>query len=269
VVSFGARAHDFGRGDAAFIAECALRGGVSCLQLAPAKALADCPPPPEPMEEAWAARVAATLGSRGISVAVLGCYVDICGPDPLSRRAAVDRLAHNLSIAHRFGARVVGTETPLSGGEPAEAIRSLRDSVAELLPLAECSGSLLCIEPVWGHALSSPRAMAALLEEIASPALCVILDPVNLVDPSSAEEPERRALEALDLFAERVRAVHAKDFTIAGGAKVPAIPGTGLMDWKRLAPAIAAAAPAAPFIVEEQDGPGLAAGLALLRSALA
>jgi L-ribulose-5-phosphate 3-epimerase len=96
MASIGARAHDLGRGDAAFIADAAARAGASCLQLAPAKALSDCPAPPAPMEGAWARAVSAALASRGVSVAVRGCYVDLCAPGEASRREAVERLSHNL-----------------------------------------------------------------------------------------------------------------------------------------------------------------------------
>lgn len=266
MVKVGARAHDLGRGDADFIAKAAQAAGASCLQLAPAKCLADCPEPPAPMEPAWASSVAVTLACRGLTVAVLGCYVDLCGPDEASRLAARDRFAHNLSIAHRFGTRVVGSETPLSGGDPASAGKALRETLAFLEPEARKAGSLICIEPVWGHAIHSPRLMAELLGDIGSDSLAVILDPVNLVDPTSGAEGSSFALEALELFGSRVAAVHVKDYRVSGGKKVPARPGEGLMDWRRLAPAIAAAAPGAPFIVEEQDGPGFAAGLKLLAS---
>jgi L-ribulose-5-phosphate 3-epimerase len=269
VVRLGARAHDLGRGDGAFLARAASEAGASCLQLAPAKSLVDCPPPPEPMAPSWARSVAAALAARGVGVAVLGCYVDLCGPSAESRRAARARLSHNLSIAGDFGTRVVATETPLSGGEARAALRFLREAVAPLAEEAEAAGALLCLEPVWGHALSSPRAMAELLSDIGSRALGVILDPVNLVDPGSSAEGASAALEALELFGDRVAAVHVKDYVIKGGSKAPSPPGTGLMDWPRVARAVAAAAPEGlPFIVEEQDGPGFAAGLALIRTIL-
>jgi L-ribulose-5-phosphate 3-epimerase len=268
VVSLGARAHDLGRGDAAYLAAAALAAGASCLQLAPAKALSDCPPPPEPMDADWARGVAAILSSRGIGVAVLGCYVDICAPEERRRGAASERLARDLSIARCFGTRVVATETPLSGGTPGDALECLRIALRSLLPIAERSGALLCVEPVWGHAVATPRAMAELLDGLGSDSLGVILDPVNLVDPKSDAESARAALEAIELFGDRVSAVHVKDYVVRGGIKAPAPIGQGLMDWDRVAKAAARAAPRAPFILEEQDGPGFAEGKALLMSIL-
>jgi L-ribulose-5-phosphate 3-epimerase len=264
VAAIGARAHDLGRGDAAFLAEAAVRAGVSCLQLAPAKALSDCPVPPEPMGEGWARSVGAALAARGIGVAVLGCYVDVCSPDARARVEAVDRLALSLRLAPAFGSRVVATETPLSGGGSAAALASLRDSLRELAALAEGLGATLCVEPVWGHAVDTPREMARLLDAVGSRALGVILDPVNLVDPGSGGDPAAPALEALALFGERVAALHVKDFLLRGGSKARALPGEGLMDWARLVSAASEAAPRAPLILEDQDARGLAAGIALL-----
>jgi L-ribulose-5-phosphate 3-epimerase len=268
VVSIGARAHDLGRGDAAYIASAAAEAGASCLQLAPAKALSDCPPPPEPMRADWARSVSAVLASRGIGVAVLGCYVEICAPGESQRAAAAERIAHNLSMARDFGTRMVATETPLSGGSPGEALEYLRIALRDLLPIAEGSGAILCVEPVWGHAVRTPRAMAELLGGMGSDSLGVILDPVNLVDPDSDAEGARAALEAIELFGDRVAAVHVKDYVVRGGAKSPAPIGLGLMDWPRVAKAAARAAPRAPFILEEQDRAGFAAGRALLKSIL-
>lgn len=264
----GARAHDFGRGDAAFLARAAALAGVSCLQLAPAKALVDCPPPPGPMDAAWARSAAASLAARGIGVAVLGCYVELCSADAAARRSAIDRLSHNLRLAPSFGAACVATETPMGGGSREEGLGFLREALGELLPEAERIGVPLCIEPVWGHAVSSPRAMARLLKEFPSPMLGAILDPVNLVDPLSGEESWFRALEALELFGDRVRALHVKDYVVEGRAKVDAVPGSGLMDWKSVARAAVSVSPNLPFIAEAQDGPGRAAAFAILRSAL-
>jgi sugar phosphate isomerase/epimerase len=268
MADMGARAHDLGRGDASFIAEAARRAGVVCLQLAPAKALADCPPPSEPMVASWAREVAAALAAEGIRVAVLGCYVDLCAPDPPARRAAVERLAHNLSLARAFGTRAVATETPLSGGSALQAGAYLRGALRELVGEAERGGASICVEPVWGHAIDTPRSMAELLEAIGSPFLGVVLDPVNLVDPGSRADPALPALEALALFGDRVVAVHVKDFVLRGGAKAPAVPGKGLLDWGRVARAAVASAPGAPLILEEQDAAGLAAGIEMLAAIL-
>lgn len=264
----GARAHDFGQGDAAFIAGAAAEAGVGCLQLAPAKALVDCPPPPGPMSETWARSVRAALAARGIGVAVLGCYVDACGPGAAARASAAARLAHNLSMASSFGALVVATETPLSGGDRGRALANLRDALRDLVIVAEAHGALLCIEPVWGHAVDTPRAMAELLGSVGSRALGVILDPVNLVDPDCGADPAGPALECLALFGSRVAAVHVKDFTLRGGVKAGIAPGRGLMDWGCVARAAAETAPGAPFILEDQDAAGLREGRSLLQSIL-
>jgi L-ribulose-5-phosphate 3-epimerase len=274
MLRIGVRAHDLGRGKAEFLAETAAAWGASCLQLAPAKALSECPSPPAPMDASWARSVAAALLARGVSVAVLGCYVDLCGPEASSRFASAKMMAHNLSIARDFGTGAVATETPYAGGSLGPGLTNraaldfLRTALRDLLPLAESQGALLCIEPVWGHAVASARDMADLLESSGSRALGVILDPVNLVDPGSAKAASFEAIEALRLFGPRVAAVHVKDFVLREGAKAGARIGTGLMDWSSVARAAAEAAPNAPFMLEGQDSVGFAAGAAFLSSIL-
>jgi len=240
--------------------------GFAILQLAPAKVLPDCPPLPEPMDAEWAAGVRRSLGLSGVRVAVLGCYVDVCGPDDERRELAVRRLSHNLSLAAAFGSPVVATETPLSGGDARECLGRLREELGRLLPEAEAARVALCVEPVMGHAVSTPRAMRDLADELASPALGVILDPVNLVDPGSRADPCGPALEAVEILGGLIKAVHVKDFVVEGGEKRVARIGSGYMDWSRVVPLIAAAAPGAPFIIEDQDSEGRAAGLKLLSS---
>jgi L-ribulose-5-phosphate 3-epimerase len=268
VTPIGVRAHDLGPRDADGLGCAAAALGFGLLQLAPSKALDDCPPPPALMAVEWAAGVRVALLRSSVRVAVVGCYVDICGPDEASRELARKRLSHNLLIAPSLGSRVVATETPLSGGDPADCLRALRGALERLLPEAEAAGVSLCIEPVLGHAVPSPSAMLELAADLASPALGVILDPVNIADPDARREPSMAAADAAESLGGIVKAVHVKDFSIVGGRKAVARIGEGLMDWERLVPAIARAAPQAPFIIEDQDAEGRAAGLSLLRSAL-
>jgi sugar phosphate isomerase/epimerase len=260
----GARAHDFGRGPATEIAAAVADAGALCVQLAPAKAIVDSPAP-EDIEPAWASSVAQAFADRGISVAVLGSYVDVCGPDESSRTLAWARLSRCIELSSSFRTAVVGTETPLSGGSRKAAVGLLLAALERLLPEAERAGVLLCIEPVWGHAIDSPSSMAEIIRLAGSKALGVILDPVNLVDPLADSCPESAALKALDLFGDSVAAVHVKDYALRGNAKESAPPGTGLMDWERVAPAAAIASHNAPFLVEEQSGSGFSMGLSLLR----
>jgi L-ribulose-5-phosphate 3-epimerase len=268
MTAIGVRAHDLPPRDAEGLGAAAASLGFGLLQLAPAKSLADCPPPPEPMSPEWADGVRLALLRSGVGVAVLGCYVDLCGPDPLSREAAGKRLSHNLMLARSFGSSVVATETPLSGGDPKGCALALREALGRLLPEAESAGVALCVEPVHGHAVPTPAAMRELAGDLGSRALGVVLDPVNLVDPSSRTEPWAPALEAVQALGPSIKAVHVKDFSIAAGGKRATRIGEGSMDWARLVPAIAAAAPLAPFIIEDQDAEGMAAGIALLRSLL-
>lgn len=268
MVKIGARAHDFGRSGAADLAARIATAGADCIQLAPAKAIADCPgfdgiAPEE------AAAIAGAFASKGVSVAVLGCYEDVCGRDAASRARGQSLLSRALSLADAFGTKIVATETPLSGCPREEAQGLLLAALEALLQRAEGAGSVLCLEPVWDHAIGTPQAMRDIIDRVGSKALGVVLDPVNLVDPRESSEGSKAALEAIELFGERVAAVHVKDYVLREGSKVAVRPGEGLMDWRKVALAVAAAAPDAPFIVEEQDGPGFAAGRALLRSIFA
>jgi len=264
MAEIGVRAHDLGLSDARGLGKLARSRGFGLLQLAPVKALADCPRPPERIGRAWAEEVRRDLALSRVEVAVLGCYVDICGPGGAERSSAIAALANSIDVAPYLGAPVVATETPLSGGDRADCLARLRSALGLLLPLAESKRVYLCLEPVWGHAVDSPAAMRELVGDLASPAFGLILDPVNLVDPASGSLPAAPALACLGLLGGAIRAVHVKDAAIEEGRKKTVRIGSGIMDWRGLAPEIAAAAPGAAFIIEDQDAQGMAAGLSLL-----
>ena len=106
-----------------------------------------------------------------------------------------------------------------------------------MITTAEKCGSIAAIEAVADqHTVCDIEKIEAVLRRLASPALKVIYDPVNLIpNRGLAGTQEQFFARAFDAFGDAIAAVHAKDFRMAGGVKNGALPaGTGAMDYHAL-----------------------------------
>ena len=113
-------------------------------------------------------------------------------------------MAH-IRFASLLGAGVVGTET----GAPNEAYQfeershseeALAIFIRNLRPVVEYAqkmGVIVAIEPVYKHIVCSPKRARRVLDEIASPNLQIIFDPVNLLDICNYKDREAIIAEAI------------------------------------------------------------------------
>ncbi len=283
MLQIGIRAHDMGQLPAEELANAVSIPGVSAIQLAPSKALV--PPCWDPASLARAERraIAGAFSQRGISVAVLGCYINPVHPNPAARAAGLERFAHHLRTAGDFNCPVVGTETgsidPDCNYHPDTALEStyltLVESVRGLARIAEENGGVTVgIEPVADtHTISTALLMKQLLDDVDSPAIGVIFDPVNMVPDSGVLEQEQIMDACFAAFGSRIVAVHAKDYRIEqdgrGLRKVHPLPaGTGRMDWPGFFRRLQAAGKQDVPVLLENAGPAEAPGaIAHLRDA--
>jgi len=210
---FGVRAHDYGKQAVGDLFRTIADDGWQAVQLAFPKAAAgvdsfsDVSPPL--LKETKAA-----LAKTGLSVAVLGVYVEPSLADEGLRKAQAQILIDALPQAKALGAICVGTETTAIRTQPGvprdDALRALRRSLEEILPVAERLGVNLAVEPVHCHTLHTPQLTRTLLLELPSPRLKIIFDPVNLLRLEDIEEQRSLWERCLDLFGASIVAVHIK-----------------------------------------------------------
>lgn len=257
----GLRAHDFGKQPADMLAETLSAYRTPCIQLAPSKALPGILPKPGALHAADAKRIARAFAAQGISIAVLGCYINPVHPDPDERERQIRRFEGHLELAPDFGCRIVGTETGSlnpdcswhPGTEDEAVFDTLCRTVERLARKAEEFGCVLGIEPVAGqHTLSSIEKTRRLLQRVDSRTVCIIYDPVNLVpDSGLGESWESFFARAALAFGDRIAAVHAKDCVFSGGRKSSALAaGSGELDYPALFGMLRKTAPNAPVILE-------------------
>ena len=197
------------------------------IQLALAKALADAPRPGG-LSPGYARRIRRVLEKRDIAVAVLGCYINPVHPDPEVREAQLRSFEEHLRFARDFGCALVGTETGSRSPdcsfhpdtEKPETFELFRNSLERLVAAAEKCGSIVAIEAVADqHTISTIEKMERIVRSLASPALKVIYDPVNLIPAAGlAEAQETFFTRAFDAFGDHIAAIHAKDFRMEGTA---------------------------------------------------
>jgi sugar phosphate isomerase/epimerase len=162
------------------------------------------------------------LDEHGVHVAVLGCYINPTSPDEAARQASVKRFIEHLKYARAIGADMVGTETGrldanfkiVPGTYTEYCYQLLLKSMREIVDAAEKLGVIVGVEGVATHTLYSPEMMKRFLEDIDSPNVEVILDPVNLLDRNNYTEQEAVIDRAFAYYGDRISAIHVKDFKL-------------------------------------------------------
>jgi len=217
----GVRAHDYGKQSAESLFRAIAGDGWQAVQLAFPKAIAGV--------DAFAgvspplvAETKAALAATGLSVAVLGVYVEPSLVDEAARKAHVRTLIGALAQARALDAACVGTETTSVHAQPgatrAEALRALYRSLEEILPEAERLGVNLAVEPVHHHTLGTPELASKLLRDIASPRLKIIFDPINLLRLEDIEAQQSLWARCMAHFGAEIVAVHIKGAARAADA---------------------------------------------------
>jgi sugar phosphate isomerase/epimerase len=277
MLTIGVRAHDFGTLSPDRLAAAVALPGVSCVQLALSKAVSGIETNPALLGPAGARAVRDAFYGRGVSIAVLGCYINPVHPDPAAREAALRRFEDHLRAAADFGCRIVGTETgsiePDCSFHPDTAKEStfltLVESIRRLARAAEETGSagaVVGVEAVADtHTVSSAALMRRLLDDVGSPSVGVIFDPTNLVPKTGLVNQEALLDECFAAFGDRIVAVHAKDYRIEEGCcgprkNHPLPAGSGELDWVGFFRRLRAAGKAQVPILLENAGPREAPG---------
>ncbi len=213
--------------------------GFACGHLALSKVIDEFPTDDGALTPGLAMYIKKIFAKNDVDIAVLGCYLNLANPNPEKLAKITRRYLAHLRFASLLGCGVVGTETgapnetytavPECHGE--EALRTFIQNLRPVVQYAEKTGVILAIEPVWKHIVYNPARAKRVLQEIASPNLQVILDPVNLLDISNYERQREIVEEAIDVLGDEIAMVHIKDFRAEGGKLVSVGAGLGQMDY--------------------------------------
>lgn len=242
-MNYGMRCHDIcAKNDIDTVLDTVKKNQINQIQLAFGKSFAGYDFGPGHYSPGFAHMIGNKLRERDIHVAVLGCYINPANPDEQKRRLAVDRFIEHLKYARVIGADMVGTETgrysvdfevvPETYTETCYQL--LLKSMREIVDAAEKLGVIVGVEAVHDHTLYSPEMMRRFLEDIDSPNVEAILDPVNLISPENCRNQEEVLSRAFSLYGDRITMLHVKDFRVENGAQVFEHVGDGLFHYEPL-----------------------------------
>lgn len=222
-MEFGMRGHDLRSDNIETLAQQCDLQNVRSLQLALAKSIQNFGP--GLFTPSYARRMKAQLEQKGISVPVLGCYINPSETDPVQLEKNLSYFKENLKYARFLGADLVGLETChySKTGNVAEnnteiAYQHLLKNLRELVAEAEKLGVMIGIEAVHNYVVGTPQKMRRLLDDLASPNVCVILDPVNLFSFQNYQDQDAIMDEAFRLLHNEIAVLHFKDFQLTSSS---------------------------------------------------
>lgn len=229
-IEFGLRGHDIADSfeDMCVTAE---KNKVKKLQFALAKTVSEVNFDEVGYDAQLSKKIKEKLDSHGLHVSVLGCYIDPVAEDKEFLASQLKRFKNFLYYAKDFSADVIGTET--GALETQEKTRSEENYLAFLenfrpiIKEAEKIGVTVGIEPVHCYTIYDPQRMRRFIDDINSPALGVILDVSNMINSVNRHMQSDIINDSFDLFGDKIKAIHLKDFTFDGEEKYFAVAGTG------------------------------------------
>lgn len=241
-MQLGIRLHDIKKAPLEERLAIAHEQGFACGHLALAKVISEYPVNDGALTPGFALYLKKLFAKNELDVAVLGCYLNLANPNEESLAKIKRRYLTNIRFASLLGAGVVGTETGAVNEEykfeernhSDEALDIFIQNVRPVVEYAEKMGVILAIEPVAKHIVCNPKRARRVLDEIASPNLQIIFDPVNLLDHSNYQNREEIFEEAIDLLGEDIAMVHIKDFVVKDNELVSVAAGTGEMDYSQI-----------------------------------
>ncbi|MCD7883475.1 MAG: sugar phosphate isomerase/epimerase [Lachnospiraceae bacterium] len=241
-MQIGIRLHDVKEAPLAERLQTAHEQGFSCAHLALGKVISENPVDDGALTPGYAMYLKKLFAENQLDIAVLGCYLNLANPNPVSLKTTTRRYLTNIRFAAQLGAGVVGTETGAPNEEyrfeeachSEEALELFIKNVRPVVEYAEKMGVILAIEPVYRHIVSTPKRARKVLDAIDSPNLQIIFDPVNLLDISNYQNSDEIFAETIELLGEDVAVMHLKDYRVEGNQLISTAAGTGQMDYSRI-----------------------------------
>ncbi len=189
-MQFGIRLHDAVKAPLEERLKAVREQGFACAHLALSKVISENSVAESALTPGYAMYLKRLFDKYGLDVAVLGCYLNLANPDAGKLKAIQDKYMANIRFAAHLGAGVVGTETGAPNLEykfeeacwNEESLQIFINNLRPVVKYAEQMGVLMAIEPVVRHIVCNPVRARRVLDEINSPNLRIILDPVNLLE---------------------------------------------------------------------------------------
>lgn len=242
IMRIGIRAHDVAYAPLDELIPNIHKQGFHCMHIALTKSIKEFKPGVETMTPGLAMYIKELCAENNVDVAVLGCYLNLCNPNPEKHKEIVEKYKAHIRFASILGCGVVGTETGAVNEEykyePAnhsdEALQCFIDNLRPIVKYAEQFGVIVAIEPVWKHIVNTVERARKVLDAIDSPNLQIIFDPVNLLYVGNIDKQDEIIEKAFDLLLKDIAVVHCKDYVVEGDELKSIAAGTGGLNYPLL-----------------------------------
>lgn len=216
--------------------------GFKCMHIALSKSIKEFKPDICTMTPGLAMYMKELCIENKVDIAVLGCYLNLCNPDPEQHKQIVEKYKAHIRFASVLGCGVVGTETGAVNVEykyePAnhteEALNLFIENLKPIVKYAEQFGVIIAIEPVWKHIVCTIERARKVLDAINSPNLQIIFDPVNVLYTGNIDRQDEIIEQAFDLLRDEIAVVHCKDYVVEGDELKSIAAGTGGLNYPLL-----------------------------------
>lgn len=216
--------------------------GFHCMHIALKKSIKDFQVSDATLTPGLAMYMKELCTDNKVDVAVLGCYLNLANPNKEALQKTYKTYEANIRFASILGSGVVGTETGAVNEEykyePAnhteEALDIFINNLRPVVEYAEKMGVIIAIEPVFKHIVCDIKRARKVLDEIKSPNLRIIFDPVNVISPYNYMDQDEIINEAFELLRDEIAVVHAKDFVVEDGQIKSVRAGAGQLNYDLL-----------------------------------
>lgn len=210
--------------------------GLSCVQFN--MACAGVPSLPDEIAPALIHRIREAAQSCGIEIAAVSGTYNMIHPDPFVQKAGLRRLRVLAAACRSLGTPVItlctGTRDPENmwhwhpeNASPASWADLLR-AMEAALKIADEEQVTLAFEPERANVVNSAAKGAALLAEMQSSRLKVVMDAANLIGPGDEQRLNQVLEEAFNLLGEQIVIAHAKDRAADDTVRAA---GSGVLDY--------------------------------------
>jgi sugar phosphate isomerase/epimerase len=196
--------------------------------------------PEQPVPDDLVNAIRAAVDQAGVALTAISGTFNAAHPDPAHRQTYLARFPHLCAVARDLQIGIItlssGSRDPHDmwrwhpDNTTAQAWADSRTTLKALAALADDHGLTLAVEPEHSNVLATADQAITMLDQIGSPALKIIYDAANLLDPNGYDSAAAAAAITRDIttLGPHIALGHAKELI---AERAPAAPGTGLLPW--------------------------------------